>query len=101
MNFCPPAITYFVVSMIIIILVAIQTDFSKPENYCILTKECKASDIYLFFVIKILYVLFWTWILNIICKMVSPNVSWFIVLLPLIIFIVLILSVFIPFSIYP
>ena len=101
MNICPPALTYFIISIIIISVVAIQTDYSKPDEYCILAKKCTASDIYFFFALKIIYVIFWTWVLNIICKMVSPNVSWFIVLLPLIIFFVFIISIFLPFSIYP
>jgi hypothetical protein len=101
MKICPPAMTYFIISTLLIFLVAIQTDFSKPDSYCILAKKCTNSDIYLFFTIKILYVLFWTWVLNLICKMVSPNVAWFVVLLPLIIFVVIILSIFLPFSIYP
>jgi hypothetical protein len=42
------------------------------------------------FIIKVVYILFWTWILNLICSAGAPGVAWFLVLLPLIVFFILI-----------
>ena len=40
--------------------------------------------------VKLLYILFWTWILNLMCKAGATEIAWFLVLLPLIIFFLLI-----------
>jgi len=34
------------------------------------------------FVVKIVYVLFWSWLLNLMCKDGHSNVAWFLVILP-------------------
>jgi len=34
------------------------------------------------FIIKVVYILFWTWILNLMCKDGYTNIAWFLVLLP-------------------
>ena len=36
------------------------------------------------FIVKILYILFWTWILNLICRDGHANIAWFLVLVPFI-----------------
>jgi len=37
---------------------------------------------------KVLYILFWTWVLNLMCKGGYKNVAWFLVLLPFVLFFV-------------
>jgi len=37
------------------------------------------------FVIKAIYILFWTWILNLVCAAGAPGIAWFLVLLPFIV----------------
>jgi hypothetical protein len=34
------------------------------------------------FVLKVLYVIFWTWVLNIICRGGVPALAWFFVISP-------------------
>ena len=43
----------------------------------------------LVFIVKIIYILFWTWILNLICKDGHKGLAWFLVLLPFILLFVI------------
>jgi len=85
---CTPAYIYLVISVIFIIIAAIQ-NYGNINVYCLGSYSCNVSSTFLIFVIKLLYVLFWTWILNLICKAGHSNVSWFLLLLPVIIFFIL------------
>lgn len=88
-NLCTPSYVYLVISMIALIIMAIQ-NFGNVNIYCVGSYSCDVSSTLLIFVIKLLYILFWTWILNLICKAGAPGIAWFLVLLPLIIFFLLI-----------
>ena len=44
------------------------------------------------FMIQVLYILFWTWLLNMLCKNRLNKLSWFVVLFPLIMYILGILG---------
>lgn len=61
---CTPAMLYFVLSVIAIIM-AIFTNF-QPMSI----------------LVKILWVLFYTWFLNFLCDKGYTAISWFLVLLP-------------------
>jgi hypothetical protein len=41
------------------------------------------------FLVKIVYILFWTWILNLICKDGHTGIAWFLVLIPFILLFVI------------
>ena len=88
-NLCTPAYVYLVISMIALVVMIIQ-NFGYFNKYCVGTYTCDVSSTFLVFVIKFLYILFWTWILNLICKSGSPEISWFLVLLPFILFFIFI-----------
>jgi hypothetical protein len=80
-NLCTPAYVYLVISVIAIIIMALQ-NMSNPQLYCIGMYSCQTSSIVTIFLLKIVYVIFWTWILNIICSAGATNLAWFLVLLP-------------------
>ena len=63
-NLCTPAYVYLVISVIALII--------------------------MIFIIKAIYILFWTWILNLMCSANATGVAWFLLLLPLIIMFILI-----------
>lgn len=86
---CTPAYVYLVISMIAIVVMGYQ-NYHNVDVYCIGNYSCSNTNITLIFVIKIFYVLFWTWILNIICSAGATNVAWFLVLFPFILFFILI-----------
>jgi hypothetical protein len=65
-------------------------NYGNTNMYCLGDYTCNVSSTFFVFVIKILYVLFWTWILNLICKSGYESVSWFLFLLPYIVMFILI-----------
>ncbi len=85
---CPPAIVYFVISTISIIAIAIQ-NYGNNDLYCLGMYSCNVSSVSILFLLKFVYVLFWTWVLNIICRGGYEGVSWFLVLFPYILLFVL------------
>jgi hypothetical protein len=88
-NLCSPAYVYLVISSIALIIMIMQ-NFGNINKYCVGSYSCHVSSTAIVFIIKALYILFWTWILNLICKSGSPNIAWFLVLLPFIMFFVFI-----------
>ena len=80
---CDPAFYYLLISFTIIIIVALQ-NYGQGYNYCVGTQSCPTSNVTLLFAIKIMYVLVWTWILNIICKNGYEMVSWVLVIIPIV-----------------
>ena len=84
-NLCPPAYLYLAISLISIIIMAIQNS-GNVNMFCLGSYSCSVSSTSLIFVIKLVYVLFWTWILNLMCRAGAETLSWIFVLLPFVIF---------------
>ena len=80
---CTPAFVYFVISAIFLVVVAFQ-NYGNVNTYCVGLQTCNVPNTSLIFAIKIVYVLFWTWILNLMCNAGASIVAWFIVLIPII-----------------
>ena len=80
---CTPARVYFGISLIFI-LFAFAQNYDNANMYCLGSVSCDVSSMYMIFLIKIIYVMFWTWILNFICKSGATPVAWFLVLIPFI-----------------
>lgn len=101
-NLCNPAHFYLVVSTMAITVMFIQNfyvmqnRYGGPDHnlYCIGSYSCDVPNVWLLFLIKILYVLLWTWLLNLICYAGAPMLSWFLVLLPIVVFFIVISSMF-------
>jgi hypothetical protein len=88
-NLCQPALLYLVISLVAIFVMALQ-NYSNEKVYCLGYYSCNVPSVYLIFVVKLIYIIFWTWVLNLICRSGAPIVSWLLVLFPLILFFVLI-----------
>ena len=88
-NWCTPAYFYFIISIFAIIIMTIQ-NFGNTNVYCLGDYTCGVTSTFLIFIIKILYVLFWTWVLNLLCKNGYESISWFLVLLPYVVMFILI-----------
>lgn len=99
-NLCQPALFYLLISTIAIIVMSLQNLGSKPV-YCLGQYTCDVPSVNYVFLIKIVYVLFWTWILNIICRYGYSSISWFLVFIPFIMmFIVIAYTFFLDLNIY-
>ena len=80
---CDPAFYYLLISLTIIIVIAIQ-NYNQGMVYCVGTQKCPTNNTPTIFIIKLLYVLVWTWILNVLCKNGYEPFSWILVLIPIV-----------------
>jgi hypothetical protein len=81
-NLCPPALIYFVVSMFAV-LVCILQNLGSKHGCKIGTMMIKGNPI-IMLLFKIIFILFWTWILSLICKAGYVGISWLLILAPFI-----------------
>jgi hypothetical protein len=86
---CTPAYVYLVISVIAIVSLMFQNS-GNVDVYCIGNYECPVPNTALIFFVEFLYVAFWTFVLDSICKAGHKQFSWFLVLFPFILFFVLI-----------
>lgn len=85
---CTPAYLYLMISVIAIIAMMLQ-NVGNTDKYCLGVYECQVQSTALVFMMQLVYVAFWTFILNALCQAGYRQVSWFLVLLPFILFFVL------------
>jgi len=90
-NLCSPAHFYFVISLISIVVMIYQNNNSTGNVYCLGEYTCNGNKTFII-IASIIYMLFWTWILNIICRAGATYVAWFLVLLPFLMFFIALLS---------
>lgn len=87
-DLCTPAMVYFTISIIAVVIVLLQ-NLGNRNNYNVGNFSCSVPNTAFIFIIKLLYILFWTWILNLICKDGHTGISWLLVLLPFILLFVM------------
>ena len=80
-DLCTPAMLYFVISIIALVIVLMQ-NLGNTNSYHVGSFSCLVPNTTLVFIVKLIYILFWTYILNLICKDGHVGVSWLLVLLP-------------------
>ena len=83
---CTPAFIYFLLSVIGILLTVVSNLGGRSNMYTLGNFSTPVSHTGLIFIIKIIYVLFWTWILNLMCKDGHREIAWFLVLLPFVLY---------------
>lgn len=93
MNLCTPATIYLVLSAIGIIMIAFQNYGMSPNMYCVGNVRCPVQTTTPIFIMKILYVAFWTFILNALCSYGYNQLAWFLLLLPFILFFIMVFMV--------
>ena len=80
---CKPAYVYLVLSAITIILMMVQ-NAGASGTYKVGMYQCPCNNTAGIFLGKAIYVAFWTFILDAVCKAGYKSVSWFLVLFPMI-----------------
>ena len=93
MNLCTPATIYLVLSAIGIIMIAFQNYGMSPNMYCVGNVRCPVQSNAPIFIMKILYVAFWTFVLNTLCNYGYNQLAWFLLLLPFILFFVFVFMI--------
>ena len=86
---CTPAYLYLVLSVVGMVGMMIQ-NAGNTDKYCVGEFECPVPSTAAVFVGKALYIVFWTFVLNAICKAGFKKVSWFIVLIPFVLMAIMI-----------
>ena len=64
--------------------------FHKKNKYCVGMFNCAVKTLIPIFLIKFGYIMFWTFILDMLCKNGYTQLSWLILLFPFIMFFILI-----------
>ena len=97
-DLCGPALFYFVISIIALIICAYQNTGNRGM-YSIGPMSARVSSTLFVFFVKLVYILFWTWILNLICGSGHSGIAWFLVLIPFILLFAIVLIFMInPYS---
>ena len=86
---CTPSYVYLVISSVAFIVMLYQ-NIGNVNTYCLGDYSCSVSSTAMIFIIKAVYILFWTWMLNLMCKANATNIAWLVLLLPVIIMFILI-----------
>jgi len=87
-NLCTPASVYLAINVVIFVVIAVQ-NFGNTKQYCVGQYKCNVPNTFVMFLFKAVYILFWTFLLNAVCKAGYREVSWFLVLLPIILMFVI------------
>lgn len=85
---CTPAYVYFIISILAIAIAAVQ-NIGNNKKYNLGMFSCNVPSCIAVFIVKIVYILFWTWILNLMCNDGHTGIAWFLVLLPFILLFVI------------
>ena len=87
---CPAARFYLVTSVISLLLIGLE-NAENNKKFCVAGYGCDVSRTgnMMIFVINAIMILFHTWVLDLICKAGYKQLSWVLVLLPFILFIMI------------
>lgn len=86
---CTPAYLYFIISIISYFLIGVQ-NIGNENTYCVGLYKCNTENTLGVFIVNLLYILFWTWVLDTLCRAGYMSLSWFLFLLPFVLMFVLI-----------
>jgi hypothetical protein len=86
---CSPSLVYFIISMVALVIVFLQ-NIGNSNSYNIGSFSCRVPNTMVIFIAKFIYILFWTWILNLICKDGHSGISWLLILFPFLLLFVMI-----------
>ena len=85
---CTPSYVYFIISVLAIAISAVQ-NMGNSNKYTLGMFSCRVPSCIAVFIIQVVYILFWTWVLNLMCKDGHSGIAWFVVLLPFILLFVI------------
>jgi len=87
---CTPSALYFAVSSLALVIIAVQ-NMRDPTRFCLGIYECPApgANNGLVFALEAVYIVFWTWVLNLICNAGYTSISWFLVIFPIVLMFIL------------
>lgn len=88
---CKPSLVYFVLSIIGLIIVIVH-NFGNTRVYNLGYYSAHVPNTALIFIANLIYILFWTWILNLMCKDGHSGIAWFLVAVPFILVLIMMMT---------
>ena len=88
-HLCKPAMMYLAISVVVLVAIAYQ-NMGLSNMYCMGSFSCYVPSTAAVIFSEGIYILFWTWILHLMCRTGYASISWFLVVFPLLLFFVLI-----------
>lgn len=88
-HLCKPAMVYLVISAVALIAIAYQ-NMGLSNMYCMGDFSCYVPSTFMVIFMEGIYIMFWTWILHLMCRTGYSSISWLMVVFPLLLFFVLI-----------
>ena len=85
---CTPSTIYFVVSLLGLVILGVS-NLGNEDRLCVGSYHCNVQSNTVLFVLNAVYILFWTFILDLMCKNGYSSLSWFVLLLPFIIYFII------------
>ena len=82
-NMCTPATIYFVISVVALVILGLY-NLNTPDQLCIGEYNCYVGNNTVVFILNAVYIIFWKFILDLMCKNGYSDLSWLIILLPII-----------------
>jgi hypothetical protein len=96
---CTPAQLYLFITLFSLVIMIFQNVGTYSNVLCVGTYKChNAPNKSLLVFIKLIYISFWTFVLQMICKGGYKNFAWFLVLLPIVLFMLLLIFALGPWS---
>lgn len=87
---CAPASIYFYISVFGVVASLLQNVIGFNNNkYKCGTYSVLVPSVMLIFLFKAIYIIFWTYMLNLLCKDDNKNLAWVLVIFPFLLFFVL------------
>ena len=83
---CTPAFLYFLLSIIAFLMLGLQNVDGDDKKLCAGSYTCQVASKSVIFIIHAIYIMFWTFVLDLLCKSGYSELSWFIVFLPFMLF---------------
>ena len=83
---CTPSMIYFTVSLVALVLLGIQNINEDEKTFCVGTYKCSVGSKITVFVLNAIYILFWTFLLDMMCKNGYSDLSWILVIVPILLF---------------
>ena len=92
MKLCMPSKIYFFMAIILLFLSFVNDMQNKDKNKVCLGKlQCTNKPLYYF--LNVLFILLWTWFLNKLCNTGWIKLSWFLLLFPFVMLIILFIMI--------
>ena len=85
---CTPAMIYFIIS-VSTLLAMIVSNIGNSTRFCMGEFECPVDNVFLIYIVKMVYLLFVTIVLDSLCKNGYASISWFLIFFQILFFFVI------------